>query len=98
MGSTIQNFRNWFVSKPTATLETSSLPLPEEVMLQLQDTTTNLHTPFPYVETIRKALLDAISQWQQQPLHNNVLVILGSPIEPLGEIYRACTELLALSG
>lgn len=74
-------------------METSSIPLSEEVISQLQATISELDTPPPYAETIRSALLEAVSIWQQQPTHNNVLIVLGSPIEPLGRyIERALSS------
>ncbi|MEM9567792.1 MAG: hypothetical protein AAF974_05740 [Cyanobacteria bacterium P01_E01_bin.34] len=57
----------------------------EDVTVRLQDIIASLPTPQPYSETIRNALLEAIARWQQQPEQNNALVVLCSPIEPLGQ-------------
>ena len=82
-----QYFRNWLPAKPkVASKETPLLDLPEGVQSQLQQTLASLPSPLPYSEAIREALAEAISVWRQQSEGNNVLVVLGSPIEPLGRI------------
>ncbi|MGK7910687.1 MAG: hypothetical protein AB4050_04275 [Synechococcus sp.] len=90
MGTPLQDVRRWFASrsftpKPPTASELSSFPLPEEILIELKAIVASLPTPAPYSETIRNATLEAISRWQQQPEQNNVLVVLGSPIEPLGQ-------------
>ena len=87
IGSVFQHFRHWLPAKPKAArTETPSLPLPEAVRSQLRQAIAALPTPNPYSETIREALGETIAAWRQQPEGNNVLVVLGSPIEPLGRI------------
>ena len=82
-----QHFRNWLPAKPkVASKETPLLDLPEGVQSQLQQTLASLPSPLPYSEAIREALAEAIAVWRQQSEGNNVLVVLGSPIEPLGRI------------
>ncbi|MEL7476662.1 MAG: hypothetical protein AAGJ55_10605, partial [Cyanobacteria bacterium J06555_12] len=90
MGTLLQDVRRWlalraFAPTPPTALERSSFPLPEDVTARLQDIVASLSTPLPYSDAIRKALLEAIVRWQQQPEQNNVLVVLCSPIEPLGQ-------------
>ena len=82
-----QHFRNWLPAKPkVASKETPLLALPQGVQSRLHQTLAGLPSPRPYSEAIREALAEAIAVWRQQPEGNNVLVVLGSPIEPLGQV------------
>jgi hypothetical protein len=48
-----------------------------------------LPIPSPYLNAIKSELSQAISQWQEQEDAPNSLVVLTSPIEPLGKIIQA---------
>ena len=81
----MQQLRSWLRSQSRGSAKDTSTVTPsEEVLLQLQDSIAALPTPQPYADAIRDALVEAIAAWRRQPQNNNVLVVLGSPIEPLG--------------
>lgn len=81
---------SWFARSPVAELTEELVSAPPGVINSLQEQIAKLPTPDPYQETIRKALTDALQDWQANPeFENNSLVVLGRPVEEIAPILKA---------
>ena len=97
IGFLIEQFRNWFpeaqakfkaqAAEIEAKVRQRNLtPLPPSQITTLSNQIDRLAIPDCYLTTVKSKLSEAIAQWQQQQDAPNSLVVLGSPVEPVGKI------------
>ena len=72
--------------------QNSFTPPPPSQIISLQNAIDSLPNPRSHRAAVRSKLAEAIAQWQEHEGAPNSLVVLGSPIEPLGKLVN---EILA---
>lgn len=84
-----QHLQSWFNQAQAATTPDNSLePLPDRLNRQLAQKLAALASPHPYQTGIQDQLTTALTQWQENLDAPNALVVLGSPVEPIGQILQ----------
>ncbi len=88
-----QNISTWFSRTPAVEMIEPLVDVPPAILKQFQASVLKLSVPDPYQQTIRKALTEAIQEWQMNPeLENNSLVVLGRSVEDLAPILKASLQ------
>ena len=93
MQSVVQSLQNFFqarVQKAATVAETSDglVALPDVLESQISKCLQTLSSPTPYHDAIQTEISSAIETWQQNLDAPNHLVLLGNPVEPIGEILQ----------
>lgn len=84
-----QHLQSWFNQAQAATISDNSLELlPDPLNRQLAQKLKTLTSPQPYQTGIQDQLKTALAEWQQNLDAPNALVILGNPVEPIGQILQ----------
>jgi hypothetical protein len=97
IGALIEQIKHWF-PKAQAQLQAqandlenkinhqSLNPLPHDKITYLSNRIDSLPTACSHRVAVQSKLQEAIAQWQEQEDAPNSLVVLGSPVEPIGKI------------
>ncbi|MGB3509762.1 MAG: hypothetical protein WBA93_11055 [Microcoleaceae cyanobacterium] len=85
--SIISQFKSLFRKVPSPETENEENELPTEIASSLKKAIKNLPCHPKYITTIQSTLKEALSEWQENP-EGNELVILSNYVEPLSEIIQ----------
>lgn len=87
-----QAMQSWLRKKEIAEPDEALVALPDILGSQLMQQIQALPSPQPYQAFVQQELAAAVETWQQNLDAPNILVFLGSPVEPIAKILHDSLE------
>lgn len=87
-----QSIQSWLRQKEIVEPDAALVALPDTLGSQLMQQIQTLPSPQPYQTFVQQEIAAAVETWQQNLDAPNILVFLGSPVEPIAKILNDSLE------